>query len=343
VIKHNLRKVVIRVLTKPSNRLYKIINFLQKKGYLNFSFKGFKRAQNFILKISSLVFRNLPCNNNINKLAVELSLLFKNAHPEFTFYCEKIGVNWSTAGFPDLLTREMMFTGLYQENVLVSIKNLVKPGEVIFDVGGHHGLMAIVGAKAVGANGKVISFDPNPDVNKYIYNHLKINGLKNVSFEQLGLLDEEGFFDFYKQIGTISWNSSFVREFVESHSEIAQISVKATTLDNYVKNTGVIPRLIKIDTEGTEIRILKGGLDLIKYNKPILILELNSKAASKANTTLANIIHFLQKLSYEVFSLKKDEFGRFDFLNRELFDEEKLQFVEKNKKIANVVCVPKMS
>jgi hypothetical protein len=50
------------------------------------------------------------------------------------------------------------------------------------------------------------------------------------------------------------------------------IKVKTIKLDDYISNYKP-PNLMKIDTEGSENLVLKGGLNLIKKFKPIIIME----------------------------------------------------------------------
>jgi FkbM family methyltransferase len=49
-------------------------------------------------------------------------------------------------------------------------------------------------------------------------------------------------------------------------------SVKTARLDDLVE--GSVIDFLKIDTEGTEMRVLRGAVNTIKRNRPIIMLEL---------------------------------------------------------------------
>lgn len=230
-----------------------------------------------------------------------------------------------------------MFQGFYQQDVLTAIKNLSSDGDIVYDVGAHHGLMSIVASKSVGNSGKIIAFEPNPQALKYLYYHLELNNIMNVKVESVGLLDKEGYLDFYPQTGEVTWNSSFIREFVDPQRKIGSVKVKTTTLDNYVNDTGLIPNLIKIDTEGTELFVLKGGLETIKKYSPTIIMGFNPKSAKEANFSIEDVVRFFTEQCYYLFVLKTDMMGYYKFNMRENFDEHKHCYND----LTNVICLPR--
>lgn len=294
--------------------------------------------KNMVLLAVSKIFRNLPGNTIINVIPKKLSLLLKNTKMDSTFLAEKTGILWSTFGFPDLITRHMMFSGIYQADVLGAIKKFTKSGDVVFDIGAHHGLMSIIASISVGENGKVVAFDPNPAMKKFVKKHWELNNVKNAKLEEIGLMDAEGVLTFYPQKGVVTWNSSFIRDFVDPTKEAEGVDVKVTTLDKYVEESKIIPSLIKIDTEGTEIHILKGSLETLKKYHPILIMEFNPSAAEKAGTTLENITDELISFGYQLY-VPGESWGKsYDLENLEKYDIQKHSL---GKDLVNVICIKK--
>jgi FkbM family methyltransferase len=70
--------------------------------------------------------------------------------------------------------------------------------------------------------------------------------------------DVQGELAFYIQSGDVSWNSTIVREFAEGADFRRQISVKTTTIDKYVVEAGIKPRVIKTDVEGPSSSFFRG-------------------------------------------------------------------------------------
>jgi len=124
--------------------------------------------------------RRIPVKRKVKRFFIAASLRLKGRRFDFDFPCPRIGVTGSASGYPDLLTRHMLFEGMCQEDVLMALRHYVKPGDVVYDVGGHHGLMAFLAGKAAGPSGKVVTFEPNPNALMYLEQHVAGGKLVNV-------------------------------------------------------------------------------------------------------------------------------------------------------------------
>jgi FkbM family methyltransferase len=290
-----------------------------------------------IEQISGIV-RRCPVDRRVKVGFAELAYhAFSHFDLEYHFDSEVLGIRWSARAFPDLLTRHMMFEGLYQEDVLECVRHLAGPGDTVYDVGGHHGLMAVVASKAVGGTGRVITFEPNPVAREFLAENLQLNRVENVRVEPIGLSDQEGRFDFYIQEGRrVSWNSSFVREMADPHGTADRVKVDVRTLDSYVRESKLPPRLVKIDTEGTELQVLLGAAETIERHRPALLIEMNPVSARRAKTPLDEIVRFLHEHAYTIRVLKKMQMGRYRYDQWEEFDQGR----HCSKKLVNVACLP---
>lgn len=291
----------------------------------------------YLFKFCSGVVRRIPVNRRIKHFFIKHSLRLGNRKYHFNFRCPRIGLVWSASGFPDLLTRHMLFEGMYQEDVLAALKEFVSEGSTVFDVGGHHGLMAVYAARAAGTAGKVVTFEPNPAARLHIEKHLALNKLSNVTIEKVALSSSEEGTVFYVQSGVVTWNSTIVKEF--SNPDSTPIDVSTTTIDNYVSRTGLIPRIMKIDTEGSEFMILMGSRETIKQHRPVLIVEFNPESARAAGTTLHEFEEFLKNQGYELWVLTRNFLGYYHFARREVYREAN----HSTRNLVNVVCIPKIA
>lgn len=257
----------------------------------------------------------------------------------FIFKSKQLGIKWSARAFPDLLTRHMLFFGFYQEDVLLALKNLLKKDDVMLDIGAHHGLMAIIASRAVGQKGKVISFEPNPYARVYFKDNLKLNNVKNAKIEPIGLMDKKGLLKFFPQKGRVSWNSSFFEQFVLPNKKVTPVLVKVMTLDEYVKKFSIIPNLLKIDVEGAEFLVLKGGKKTISRYHPIIIMEFNELSAKKAGVSISQITNLLKRRGYCFYTFGKGSWwwlsGRYKLKNLLTCEPGK-----KRKDLYNVICLP---
>jgi FkbM family methyltransferase len=302
--------------------------------------RRFRPKVQALVRYGSAIARIIPLDLQLfREFLIVGSTALSEYQLNFNFRSRRLNVLWSAGAFPDRLTRHMLFHGLYQNDVLLWIKHYGKPGNIVFDVGAFHGLMSIVASKAVGPGGRVIAFEPNPVAREWLNTHLRLNKCANVTVESVGLMDFEGAADFYVQEGDVTWNSSFVRDFVDSRHKLAPVTVECTSIDAYVRNTGLIPDLIKIDTEGTELSVLQGAKETIEKHRPVLVLEMNPSSARKAGTTLSKLVNELESLSYVLKVMKPTKWGRFSLKNEELFKE----IIHTANDLTNVVCVPSES
>lgn len=300
-----------------------------------------KLAQSSIRAVSALC-RMIPVNRSkIQGPLVEKAAALRNLNLNYSFRARRAGVRWSAEGFPDILTRHMMFEGMYQQDVLVALKSLIRPGDTVFDIGGHHGLMACVSGKATGPRGQVITFEPNPESRERIRQHVALNNLDNVAIEDVAISNSNGEATFYCQSGDVSWNSTLVKEFAEAengeHRSISDIKVKTETLDDYVERTGIVPDVIKIDTEGSEFYALMGGKRTVTEHHPALIVEFNPSSAESAHTSVTEYVEFLTDLGYDLRVPKRNVLGFYNFRKPEAFSESK----HARDYLTNVVCVPR--
>lgn len=294
------------------------------------------KIQNLVRSFSWLT-RTLPTDNKLLRgFVLSGSRVFDGYAFDFCFRCPRLGIKWSAASFPEQLTRHMLFDGLYQQDVLHWIKSLCRAGDTVFDVGAFHGLMSIVASRAVGSRGRAVAFEPNCKSAGHLKRHLALNGCTNVTVEPLGLMDVEQELEFYPQAGESSWNSSFVREFVDPDHELEPTRVRCTTLGAYVDRTGLVPHLIKIDTEGTEFFVLRGATELIRQHRPKLLLEFNPASAEKAGTSIPALQEYLTSLRYRLEIIPAKRYGGYDLRRPVPFSEE----VPTLEGLANVACIP---
>jgi FkbM family methyltransferase len=288
------------------------------------------------LRSVAFLIRNIPLNRSKYHFVEWAGVL--NVRPSFTFYSRQLATRWSSAGFPDLLTRHMLFEGVYQQDVLLTLRNLVHPGDCVVDVGGHHGLMAVVAAKAAGPQGLVVSFEPNPTARRIFVENCKLNGVPNIRLEPLALSDSIGHAKFYIQKGAVSWNSSFFDNFAsqQGRDEIEQIEVNMTTLDAYAADQALKPAFIKIDAEGSEFLILRGAMKTIQEHNPFISMEFNPESARTANTSVEEMQKILQNAGYQLVVLRRLRTGSYRFDRQEPFQPDKHCAGD----LCNVLCIP---
>jgi hypothetical protein len=94
------------------------------------------------------------------------------------------------------------------------------------------------------------------------------------------------------------------RSYLVKNPDIVEIEVELKTLDELIPQNQKID-FVKIDVEGAEFGVLKGGINLLKTNQPLIIFESGKGASEFYGTKPADLYTFITKeLGLNVYTLK---------------------------------------
>src|SRR5690606_28953815 len=157
-------------------------------------------------------------------------------------------------------------------------------------IGAHVGYFSLLAHTIVGKKGKVISIEPASTSHLILQsnfkeknNHVLINDLvaddnHTVSFYQFPHL--------YAEYNTTDITQFNDEEWIKAHPP-QQVALKATTIDTLVDNLKLKPTYIKIDVEGAEYKVMKGGQHFFATHQPVIIMEFLSDKRKNNNHKLA--------------------------------------------------------
>jgi FkbM family methyltransferase len=199
-----------------------------------------------------------------------------------------------------------LWRGEHEPEVQKAILAAVRPGAVVYDIGAHIGTIALGTARLVGNLGRVVAFDGDPEN----VERLRGNSARNELQDHLQALHtvvwsrttSDGI---HFRRGTINKSQGGVKADGQ-HPVLAKgeiINVPAITLDDFVATVGPPPQLIKIDVEGGEYEVLRGGTSLFATQRPLLIAEIHHQQAAE------QIAAWLNKYYYEAqWNIPKEKF-----------------------------------
>jgi len=185
--------------------------------------------------------------------------------------------------------------------------SILRPGDIAIDVGANVGWFTVLSAALVGPEGKVFSFEPAKENQDVIEEHIKMNSLTNVELVKSAVSDKEGTQDFYLNPygngGHSFYNMQAGREDLKQ-PEVVQVN--KVTLDKYLENTDWSKiRLMKIDTEGHDVRVLAGARNLLEYHVPYIFSELHG-GIKMFNDTQLGFYSMMREYGYQPFLLFKE-------------------------------------
>ncbi len=154
------------------------------------------------------------------------------------------------------------------------------PGAIL-DVGANVGVYAALAAALTPR--QVCAFEPSPSLVETARRFAADNDL-HYRTEALALGAENGSATFYLSDSSDTSNS-LAAGFRKSS---AQIDVPVETLDSYVARTGLVPAVMKVDTETTEPDVLTGAVRTITRHRPWILCEvLAARVESRLTEALA--------------------------------------------------------
>jgi FkbM family methyltransferase len=212
-----------------------------------------------------------------------------------------------------ILSKYIYFS--FEEAEIKFVKKFLKEGDTFFDIGANIGLFSLHLSNVVGNNGKIFAFEPTPETFRRLNENIEINGFKNILTENIGLSDQNGKMDFnISNSGFDAWNS-FAK--LDDIGKADTIQVSVYTLDDYIDNNNINKiDLIKLDVEGWELFVLKGGVKLLSTdNSPVLLVEFTETNAFAAGYYCGELYDFVKNYGYEWFS--------YDSINNQLIPQVK--------------------
>ena len=211
--------------------------------------------------------------------------------------------------FPLLL---LVITVTVQASLIV--QSLVKPGDLVFDVGAHVGNKT---ALYLGRHAQVVCIEPQPSCIAILQNKFGKN--PNVSIEKIGLAAQPGTLSLAicsaaNTISTFSpeWQTKS-RFSNRGYRWDTTITATVSTLDTLIKKYGT-PQFCKIDVENFELEVLKGLSEPV----PALSFEFHVETFDNAKECLDR----LEKIGYTKFNFAAGEIQKFSF--NEWISKEKL-------------------
>ena len=207
-------------------------------------------------------------------------------------------------------------------NVEVELLNYLKNKEkhkIIFDVGCFYGNFTeniIKHESKKGIKSNIFLFDPNPEVKNYITSILNND---NVKYFNLALDNSNGQKKFFLNQFFEGGGSSLVPVFKEDKwynitrkgfmqimqpfkkiRDYVEIDVQTQSIDNFcLENNINCIDLLKIDTEGSELNVLKGAENFLSENKIKVIYTEICAPKAKYRNKVNEIENFLKKYNFE--------------------------------------------
>ncbi|MFJ8104386.1 FkbM family methyltransferase [Streptomyces sp. NPDC096132] len=156
----------------------------------------------------------------------------------------------------------------YEPGSLATWSRLAARSTTIADVGAHVGYFSMIAALAA-PKARIHAFEPVDQIHARLSVNIRSNGVQNVRLHQAGVSGEEGWAEISVRFSGNLLSTGSTLEHAAADAELKRIRLR--TLDEVFADTGL--DLVKIDVEGHEMSVLRGGRQVLKRDRPTVLLE----------------------------------------------------------------------
>ena len=151
---------------------------------------------------------------------------------------------------------------------------LATKARVTLDVGAHVGFYSLLAAHA-NPEGKVYAFEPMPVTYDRLRRNISLNGLTNVAAFNSAVGEADGGAEFYHGTTEIPCSCGLSPKiFSDPDFVVGSFTVPVVALDSFVGGEQLRHvDLVKIDTETTELQVLRGMVNTIRRDRPDIVCE----------------------------------------------------------------------
>lgn len=193
-------------------------------------------------------------------------------------YNEKIGLS-------------TLLYGPFEGAELHYVHSILSPGDTACDIGANVGLFSLVMGDALGSSGRLLAFEPFPDNRKRLSNNLDYNNLNNTTIYQTALSDSDGSEEFFLANDPAFFSTTRVLDGWQTGDRIEVECKRLDSVWNEIGNPDI--SFMKIDVEGSEMKVLDGAKDVISRCRPRILIEANT------DSELAKLQVFFDEFGYQ--------------------------------------------
>ena len=201
-----------------------------------------------------------------------------------------------------------LFTYRFEADERDFVRRYLRAGDLFIDVGANIGLFTLIGAGAVGPQGKVYALEPTSVTYGRLVHNVNHNRFHNVECVQAALSDKDEERLMTTSIdGFYAWNSL---GHPTAGGRFAEEAIRCYKWDTFADHHGLTGRvaLMKIDIEGWEYYMLQGAQATFqRADAPDLLVEFTEVNARAAGVSGAAVYDLLLTLGYQLYRIAPNQ------------------------------------
>lgn len=206
----------------------------------------------------------------------------------------------------DWMQHQVYYFGYYNNERVHTeyFRRLLRPGQVVIDCGANVGYYTLLAAQGVQPGGSVHSFEPVERTFDRLVHNVGLNEFENVVVNRQALTNANGVATVWVAPPNNSGTSSLVAPLREFSAEER---VPTERLDEYCRRAGIDSvDIVKIDVEGGEMEVLKGGESVLQRSQGAQVLiEVNRELLDRGGTSPEEVGLFMAAMGFRPHRITK--------------------------------------
>lgn len=188
-----------------------------------------------------------------------------------------------------------VFAGTFERREHEVFSSLVRPGMTVLDIGANVGFYSLIASKLAGPEGRVVAFEPSERERRRLAAHLRLNRARNVTVRAHALGERDEIATLHVVDESDSGCNSF-RPGNVGPTTATVVDVKR--LDDCIPSGRPVD-VVKLDVEGAELAVLRGGERLFRQARPVLLCEIEEIRIAPWGYRGRDIIDLMAGWNYE--------------------------------------------
>ncbi len=194
--------------------------------------------------------------------------------------------------------------GYWEAHVYGALMSLIRPGFRIVEVGANVGYYTVAMADAVGPEGRITAFEGNPRLVSLIRRSIQLNGfVERVQLLAKAAWDSQGQTSFVVSRSNSGGGYVSTWEGHNAYEDGQELLVETVRIDD--QDLGRVD-LIRIDAEGSEPFILRGGEAVLRANPDIILCLEWSVIQMASRTSMPDFVGWLDGMGFNFWRIEAD-------------------------------------
>jgi FkbM family methyltransferase len=178
--------------------------------------------------------------------------------------------------------------------LLAAAYQLIKEGDVVWDIGANIGLFSVAAAACSGERGQVVAFEPDVWLVQILRRTSALQPASNarITVIPVAVASDVSLRDFAIAVRSRASNALVGYGSTQTGGVAEQHVVAAFNLD-WLLTKLPPPDVVKIDVEGAELDVLHNQVRLLKEVRPVMISEVGSNTADEVTRILTSASYCL--------------------------------------------------